>query len=328
MLKTFSMLCILSFCFLVGICFFHNDVTTHADVDIESPSGYDVDLESPSGYCGHCMKYWDDDHWDISYQKWECPKWLCGEEGYDEVSSTPNTRMSCWTTYNDENPTAKRCYDHEQCSICGRERDDWFSSCKVKTGTADKCTKCGILSNKNISERRTDFGGCDNRVVYTDKSPDDCAICSLEICGYDWRDYAVGDGICLIPIGWPGHTYAFHAAMYCETCDRKWIALKYETLPVFTECSHNPFPTLVEAVVSCEMCPPPPPPPPDNTPYCDTCTDGCSSCPEMHPCGVHPKTQSGNHNRVACYTQNFDNELCQASPYACAVSHDCVFPED
>ena len=107
MLKTFSMLCILSFCFVVGICFFHNDVTTHADMGLDvgldrarsdsaSASGY---CASASGYCGHCRKYWDDQHYDISYyQKWECPKWFCGEEGYDEVSRTPNNNMSCHVT--------------------------------------------------------------------------------------------------------------------------------------------------------------------------------------------------------------------------------------
>ena len=313
MFKKFLMLCILSFCFFVGICFFHNDVTTHADVG----------TRSASGYCGHCMKYWDDEHHDFSYQKWECSKWLCRAEGYDEVSRTRNTRMSCSTSYNDVNPTQKRCYNHEQCSTCGRVRNALFANCKVKTGTADKCTKCGILSNKNISERITDFGGCDDRVVYTDKSPDDCIFCSVEICGYDLTDFLVGDGYCPLPIGMPGHTHAFHAAMSCANCDRIWIEARAKTLPLFTECSHNPYPVPMASVAFCEKCPPPPPPP-DNTPYCNNCTDGCSSCPAMHPCGVHPKTQSGNHNKNTCNAQNFDNVWCTVYDYACA-DHECVF---
>ena len=144
---------------------------------------------SPSGYCGHCMKYWDDQHYNISYQKWECPKLFCGEEGYDEVSKTRNTRMSCWTTYNDENPTEKRCHDHEQCSTCGRERDDKWKRCRKKKVKIVMCGLCDTeMRRETVLDIQISEFGCPS-VNY-----------------FESTDYGSGPGEC---------------CEKCDTCDKK-----------------------------------------------------------------------------------------------------------
>ena len=70
-------------------CLFFSEMLSVSDIEVhrESASGY---LESASGYCGHCMRYWDDRHYDFVYQKWDCPKFGCWAGGQDLISKVPN----------------------------------------------------------------------------------------------------------------------------------------------------------------------------------------------------------------------------------------------
>lgn len=145
---------------LLLLCLFFSGMFTVSEADFRK--------ESASGYCGHCMEYWDRQHYDYSYQKWKCSIWWCLYSGYDVVDKTPNNMMSCWPTYNDDNPTMKLCWSHTRCKTCNREQGDRSTTCRRKSVKIVTCDLCDTeIRRETTLDIPTDFE-CPPVVYYTE----------------------------------------------------------------------------------------------------------------------------------------------------------------
>lgn len=136
--------------------------------------------QSSSGDCGTCgYGPYSVTHYDYVYQNWECPKkgsfWDgCDESGETQVSATANGGLECTSSYHPDT-VSKRCHDHEQCSPCGRERNDWWSSCYSTSGVIKVCANCNSKDESDYTRNKTSGLGCDLQA--TVEEVESCSSC-------------------------------------------------------------------------------------------------------------------------------------------------------